>query len=121
MAQGERYIKKDESVKSRFRDIKNIHDFIDRFILGLREINQIEPKKLITIPAAVVINKMDLFGYSGPIEDFLRELGEDAIIKKFEYNFANYKFFSCSLFQYEKTATAEVVSWILSEANSELK
>lgn len=118
MARGEKHIKKNESVKSRFRDI-NIHDFIDRFILALREINQIQPKKLITIPSAIVINKMDLFGYNGPIEDFLREMGEDAIIKKFEYNFASYKFFSCSLFPYEETAAAEVVKWILGETNSE--
>lgn len=119
-AGAQKYVLRNDFAEKSTNNI-NIHDFIDRFILAFREINEIEPKKLIPIPCAIIINKMDLFGYNGPIEDFLREMGEDAIIKKFEYNFKRYKFFSISVLQYEKTAAAGAVRWILSEINSELK
>ncbi|MFL0197573.1 hypothetical protein ACJDU8_18680 [Clostridium sp. WILCCON 0269] len=122
MAHKEKYVKKENFIKINSVNA-NVHDFIDRFILGLREINQIELKKLIPVPLAVIVNKMDLFNYDGDIEDFLRDIGEDTIIKKFEYNFANYKFFPCSLVEDGdyKWGLKEAVSWILNESNNELK
>lgn len=99
----------------------NIHDFMDRFIMALREINEIKPKNLISIPAAIVINKKDSSDYNVSVEDFLKSLGEDTLLKKFECNFSRYKFFSYNLHKYEPNSLEEIIMWILSEANSEFK
>lgn len=103
-------------------------DLIDRFILGLREIKQIQLNKFIDIPVAVIINKMDAFDYRGDVIDFLKDAGEEKLIRKFEHNFANYKFFLCSALgnndseeTCEKKDMEESIRWILSQANGELQ
>lgn len=118
--------------KEEFKDIKasdtNVNDLIDRFVLGLREIRQVQLSKLIDIPVAVVVNKMDVIGYQGDVLDFIKEMGEEKVIRKFEHNFSNYKFFSCSTLGkvdkdelYEIKGVAEPIEWILSNANKELR
>jgi len=102
----------------------NTDDLIDRFILGLREIKQIQLNRFIDIPVAVIINKMDKFDYKGDVIDFLREMGEEKVIRKFEHNFANYKFFLCSALgntDSGEKGMEESIKWILSQANGELE
>lgn len=118
---------KDESINCNSSDA-NVDDLIDRFILGLREIKQIQLNKFIDIPVVVIINKIDAFDYKGDATDFLKEMGEEKIIRKFEHNFENYQFFLCSaLGNAGKGETCgekgieESIKWILSQSNSELK
>ncbi|WP_241428174.1 TRAFAC clade GTPase domain-containing protein [Clostridium sp. DJ247] len=128
IACGEKDIKVKDQYKNSNSSDTNVDDLIDRFILGLREIKQIKLNKLIDVPVAVIVNKMDLFNYNGNVIDFLREMGEDKVIRKFEHNFANYEFFSCSVLEntdneetYKAKEVAEPINWILSQANNELK
>ncbi|MCH5138639.1 hypothetical protein JMF89_15755 [Clostridiaceae bacterium UIB06] len=106
----------------------NTDDLIDRFIIGLREIKQIQLNKFIDIPVAVIINKMDAVDYKGEVMDFLKDAGEEKLIRKFEHNFANYKFFLCSVLgntdskePCDKKGMEESIKWILSQANEELQ
>lgn len=106
----------------------NVNDLIDRFILGLREVRELELNKLIDIPVAVIVNKMDVLDYKGNIIDFLKEAGEEKIIRKFEHNFSNYQFFSCSALghssigkPYESQGISEPVKWILGQTNQDMK
>lgn len=123
---------KNSNMKKEFVDYSssdmNTEDLIDRFILGLREIKQIQLNKFIDIPVAVIINKMDAFDYKGNVMDFLKEAGEEKLIRKFEHNFLNYKFFFSSTLgnvdseeAYKKEGMEESFKWILSQANGELK
>lgn len=106
----------------------NLEDLVDRFILGFREVREMELNKLIDIPIAIIVNKMDLINNEGNILEFLKEAGEEKIIRKFEYNFSNYKFFSCSTLlasnikKYsEEEGVSTIVKWILAEANKDMK
>ena len=106
----------------------DVGDLIDRFILGLREVKEIEINKLIDVPIAVIVNKMDVVDFKGNTLDFLKETGEEKIIRKFEYNFSNYQFFSCSALghsnigkSYQPQGISEPIKWILGQTNSEMK
>jgi hypothetical protein len=106
----------------------NVGDLIDRFILSLREIREISLDKLIDIPLAVIVNKVNKGSYKGDAIDFLREMEEEKIIRKFEHNFSNYKFFLCSMLQNvtqedndKSREIEEPLQWILINANKELK
>ncbi|WP_246615271.1 TRAFAC clade GTPase domain-containing protein [Clostridium thailandense] len=104
-----------------------IEDLVDRFILALREIKEVEPNEFIDIPIAIVLNKIDLINYKGAALDFLKEIEEEKIIRKFQYNFSKYKFFSCSSLQFNNRkfrgdqGVAEIISWVLAQANNEIK
>lgn len=118
---GESRIKgKDESININSNSI-NVDDLIDRFILGLREIRQISLNKLIDIPVVVIINKMELFDYKGDVIDFLKLIEQEKIIRKFEHNFENYKFFLGSVLEDSEKEVEKSIKWILSQANKELK
>ncbi len=106
----------------------NVNDLLDRFILGLREVKEIELNKLIDIPVAVIVNKMDVLEDQEDIIQFLKDSGEEKLIRKFEHNFSNYQFFSCSSLghssagePYESQGIFEPVEWILGQINQDMK
>ncbi|WP_315120228.1 hypothetical protein [uncultured Clostridium sp.] len=110
--------------------IHEINDFLDRFIIALREIRQIKLDELIPIPIAIVVNNIEELddNLHDSIEDLLNRIGGERIVRKINYNFASYKFFSCNSIRNhskEKAHNVECVTepmkWILSEANKELK
>jgi GTPase SAR1 family protein len=71
----------------------NINDLLDRFIIGLKKLREIEVDQIVNIPIAVVINKMELIDYDGNALDFLKVVGEEKIVRKIQYNFSSYEFF----------------------------
>ncbi|MTK13440.1 MAG: hypothetical protein F8N39_15585 [Clostridiaceae bacterium] len=106
----------------------NVNDLLDRFILGLREVREIKLNKLIDIPVAVIVNKMDVLEDQEDIIEFLKDSGEEKLIRKFEHNFSNYQFFSCSALghssvgeTYKSQGIFEPVEWILGQINQDMK
>lgn len=89
-----------------YSDMDNIFqdDYIDQFIIGLRQIRDTKPNEPIDIPAAVILNEADNLKYN---EDKKKN-----IMRKIQYNFANYEFFSGKI---------EALEWILYKANNELR
>lgn len=100
----------------------NAGDLLDKIILNLRKIHDLKIEQSINIPTAVVINKMDLFNYVGDIEQFIKEKGEENLIRKLEYNFNNYKIFSISSLGHDPNGmpfrsegVKEVAKWIFKQ------
>ncbi len=98
----------------------NINDLLDRFIISLKKLREIEVDKIINIPIAVVINKMDIIDYDGIAVDFLKAVGEEKIVRKIQYNFSNYEFFFTTNLNSSSNEkeSEKALKWILDKASN---
>ncbi|AKA68370.1 TRAFAC clade GTPase domain-containing protein [Clostridium scatologenes] len=108
-----------EFVKNEFKELssKNINDLLDRFIISMKKLCEIEADEKINVPIAVVINKMDLMDYNGTPIDFLKLVREEKFIRKVQYNFSNSEFFFTENLNSisNDIKVAEPVEWILNK------
>lgn len=108
-------------VKNEFKEISskniNINDLLDRFIISMKKLCDIEADEKINVPIAVVINKMDLIDYNGTAVDFLKLVREEKFIRKVQYNFSSSEFFFTKNLNSisNDIKVAEPVEWILNK------
>lgn len=106
-----------------------VEDVYDALIVNMEKNYNIKVTERISKPVAVVFSKTALFDlperFAGPTRDdadeacrrFLRENGEESLLRKMEWKFANARYFAVNSGGQNSTGVDAVTGWLLGEIN----